>query len=133
MEHRRAHNICIELSGIRKPFAEIKVCLHSCAIAPCCIYSCQRWSVLNQLFKNLQCIHTLFLFCSAQSGIWPCTTLAHSPPPVPTTHPWQDALLRMDDSALTVEQLAALGRAVPDDTERKELELYLRGEHPKYK
>jgi hypothetical protein len=25
VEHRRAHNICIELSGIRKPFAEIKV------------------------------------------------------------------------------------------------------------
>ena len=25
VEHRRAHNICIELSGIRKPFTEIKV------------------------------------------------------------------------------------------------------------
>lgn len=26
IEHRRAHNICIELSGIRMPFADIKVC-----------------------------------------------------------------------------------------------------------
>jgi hypothetical protein len=25
VEHRRAHNILIELSGIRKPFGEIKV------------------------------------------------------------------------------------------------------------
>jgi len=25
VEHRRAHNICIELSGIRMPFADIKV------------------------------------------------------------------------------------------------------------
>ena len=25
VEHRRAHNICIELSGIRMPFAQIKV------------------------------------------------------------------------------------------------------------
>lgn len=25
VEHRRAHNICIELSGIRRPFADIKV------------------------------------------------------------------------------------------------------------
>jgi hypothetical protein len=25
IEHRRAHNISIELSGIRKPYAEIKV------------------------------------------------------------------------------------------------------------
>ena len=39
----------------------------------------------------------------------------------------------MDDSALTVEQLQALSRTVPDDTERKELELYLSGEHPKHK
>ena len=45
----------------------------------------------------------------------------------------QGALLHMDDSALTVEQLQALSRAVPDDTERKELELYLSGEHPKHK
>ena len=45
----------------------------------------------------------------------------------------QGALLRMDDSALTVEQLQALSRVVPDDTERNELELYLSGEHPKHK
>jgi len=68
VEHRRAHNIGIELSGIRKPFAEIRA-----------------------------------------------------------------ALVALDDSALTVEQLHALGRAVPDDSERKELDLYLAGEHPKYK
>ena len=68
VEHRRAHNISIELSGIRKPFAEIK-----------------------------------------------------------------SALLSMDDSALTVEQLQALSRAVPDDSERREVESYLSGKHPKYK
>ena len=68
VEHRRAHNISIELSGIRKPFAEIK-----------------------------------------------------------------SALLSMDDSALTVEQLQALSRAVPDDSERREVESYLAGKHPKYK
>jgi Formin Homology 2 Domain len=68
IEHRRAHNISIELSGIRKPFAEIK-----------------------------------------------------------------SALLSMDDSALTVEQLQALSRAVPDDSEKREVESYLAGKHPKYK
>lgn len=68
VEHRRAHNISIELSGIRKPFADIK-----------------------------------------------------------------SALLSMDDSALTVEQLQALSRAVPDDSERREVESYLSGKHPKYK
>ncbi len=68
VEHRRAHNISIELSGIRKPFAEIKA-----------------------------------------------------------------ALLSMDDSALTVEQLQALSRAVPDDSEKREVESYLTGKHPKYK
>jgi hypothetical protein len=67
IEHRRAHNISIELSGIRKPFSDIK-----------------------------------------------------------------DALVRMDDSELTVEQLQALSRAVPDDTEKREIELYLEGKHPKY-
>jgi formin 2 len=39
----------------------------------------------------------------------------------------------MDASALSVEQLSALSRAVPDDTERKELELYLQGAHPRHK
>lgn len=68
VDHRRAHNIGIELSGIRKPFAEIRA-----------------------------------------------------------------ALVALDDSVLTVEQLHALGRAVPDDTERKELDFYLAGEHPRYK
>ncbi|EFN59313.1 hypothetical protein CHLNCDRAFT_137684 [Chlorella variabilis] len=68
VEHRRAHNILIELSGIRKPFDEIK-----------------------------------------------------------------DALLRMDAAALSVEQLSVLSRAVPDDQERKDIELYLAGKHPKYK
>ena len=29
VEHRRAHNICIELSGIRMPFNAIKVCKDS--------------------------------------------------------------------------------------------------------
>jgi len=68
VEHRRAHNISIELSGVRKPFAEIK-----------------------------------------------------------------QALLRMDDSALSVEQLQALSRAVPDDSERRDIAAYLQGQHPKYK
>ena len=68
VEQRRAHNICIELSGIRKPFAEIKA-----------------------------------------------------------------ALLSMDDAALTVEQLQALSRAVPDDSERKDIEAYLAGRHPKHR
>ncbi len=26
IEHRRAHNICIELAGVRMPFSDIKVC-----------------------------------------------------------------------------------------------------------
>ncbi|KAA6425287.1 MAG: hypothetical protein FRX49_04781 [Trebouxia sp. A1-2] len=68
VEHRRAHNICIELSGIRMPFADIKT-----------------------------------------------------------------ALVQMNDSALTIDQLDALSRAVPDDTERKDIRLYLQGEHPKHK
>ncbi len=45
----------------------------------------------------------------------------------------QAALLHMDDSSLSVEQLSALSRAVPDDSERKELDLYLAGQHPKHK
>ena len=68
VEHRRAHNICIELSGIRKPFPAIKA-----------------------------------------------------------------ALLSMDDSDLSVEQLQALSRAVPNDQERRDIEDYLAGRHPKYK
>ncbi len=51
--------------------------------------------------------------------------------PSPTSA--QDALLRMDAAALSVEQLAVLSRAVPDDQERKDIELYLAGKHPKYK
>ena len=39
----------------------------------------------------------------------------------------------MDPAALSVEQLSALSRAVPDDQERRDLELYLKGAHPKYK
>ena len=38
----------------------------------------------------------------------------------------------MDDSALSVEQLSALSRAVPDDSERTQLELYLAGSHPRH-
>ncbi|KAK2080723.1 hypothetical protein QBZ16_000577 [Prototheca wickerhamii] len=68
VEHRRAHNICIELSGIRRPFAEIKA-----------------------------------------------------------------ALVSMDARLLSVEQLGALSRAVPDDGERRDLEAYLKGEHPKHR
>ncbi len=37
----------------------------------------------------------------------------------------QEALLAMDDSALTVEQLDALSRAVPEDQELKDIHLYL--------
>ena len=38
----------------------------------------------------------------------------------------QDALLAMDASALSVEQLDALSRAVPDDSERRDIRLYLK-------
>eukprot|EP00884_Botryococcus_braunii_P003894 jgi/Botrbrau1/13505/Bobra.0082s0098.1 len=68
IEHRRAHNICIELAGIRMPFPAIK-----------------------------------------------------------------EALTRMDDSRLSVEQLDALLRAVPEESERRDLHLYLQGKHPKHK
>ena len=37
----------------------------------------------------------------------------------------QTALVEMNDSALTIDQLDALSRAVPDDTERKDIRLYL--------
>ena len=37
----------------------------------------------------------------------------------------QAALVEMNDSALTVDQLDALSRAVPDDQERKDIRLYL--------
>ena len=37
----------------------------------------------------------------------------------------QAALVEMNDSALTIDQLDALSRAVPDDQERKEIRLYL--------
>ena len=33
--------------------------------------------------------------------------------------------MEMNDSALTIDQLDALSRAVPDDTERKDIRLYL--------
>lgn len=39
----------------------------------------------------------------------------------------------MDAGALSVEQLSALSRAVPDDSERRDLELYLQGSHPKHR
>ena len=38
----------------------------------------------------------------------------------------QDALWRMDASRLSVEQLTALSRAVPEDQERRDLALFLR-------
>ena len=71
VEHRRAHNICIELAGIRMPFAAIK-----------------------------------------------------------------EALLTLkgaEAEALSVEQLSALARAVPEDSERRDLRLYLKGEHPRHR
>lgn len=37
----------------------------------------------------------------------------------------QAALVEMNDSALTIDQLDALSRAVPDDQERKDIRLYL--------
>ena len=37
----------------------------------------------------------------------------------------QTALMEMNDSALTIDQLDALSRAVPDDQERKDIRLYL--------
>lgn len=57
----------------------------------------------------------------------------HLTPAPPLSRPPQDALLRMDGAALSVEQLAVLSRAVPDDQERKDIELYLAGKHPKHK
>ena len=38
----------------------------------------------------------------------------------------QEALWRMDDSRLSVEQLTALSRAVPEEQERRDLGLFLR-------
>ena len=38
----------------------------------------------------------------------------------------QDALWRMDASRLSVEQLTALSRAVPEDQERRDLALFLK-------
>jgi len=44
VEHRRAHNICIELSGIRMPFADIKVSTllpsqhHAEAVVTCALH-----------------------------------------------------------------------------------------------
>ena len=40
--------------------------------------------------------------------------------------PVQDALWRADDSKLSVEQLTALSRAVPEDQERRDLALFLK-------
>ena len=40
-------------------------------------------------------------------------------------YPTQTALVEMNDSALTIDQLDALSRAVPDDQERKDIRLYL--------
>ena len=68
VDQKRAYTISIELSGIRKPFHEIK-----------------------------------------------------------------NALLEADDSSLSVENLGALARAVPDAREISEIEDYLQGKHIKYK
>ena len=38
----------------------------------------------------------------------------------------QAALLRMDDSALSLEHLDALSRAIPDDTESRDIQAYLK-------
>ena len=43
--------------------------------------------------------------------------------------PVQDALWRADDSKLSVEQLTALSRAVPEDQERRDLALFLKVIH----
>lgn len=37
----------------------------------------------------------------------------------------QAALLQMDDSALSLEHLDALSRAIPDDTERRDIQSFL--------
>ena len=68
IEHRRAHNICIELAGIRLPFASIKT-----------------------------------------------------------------ALTTMECDGLSPEQLTALGRAVPEESERRAVASYLAGDHPRHK
>jgi formin 2 len=68
VDNRRSHNICIELSGIRMPFADIKA-----------------------------------------------------------------ALVNMDAGRLTIENLQCLARAVPDDSERRNIESYLAGKHPKHR
>ena len=38
----------------------------------------------------------------------------------------QEALWRMDDSRLSVEQLTALSRAVPEEQERRDIGLFLK-------
>ncbi len=41
----------------------------------------------------------------------------------------QEALWRMDDSRLSVEQLTALSRAVPEEQERRDIGLFLKVSH----
>lgn len=45
----------------------------------------------------------------------------------------QTALIQMDDSKLTLEQLDIMSNAFPDNTECKDLQMYKQGKHPKYK
>ena len=68
VDQKRAYTISIELSGIRKPFGEIK-----------------------------------------------------------------DALMNADDSALTVDNLHALSRSLPERNELRDIDDYLRGKHIKYR
>lgn len=75
-------------------------------------------------------VHDVSVRAGASSSALMAPHNALCSPPLP---PRQDALLRMDGTALSVEQLAVLSRAVPDDQERKDIELYMGGKHPKYK
>ena len=60
-------------------------------------------------------------------GIWCCKHLRLSGACVALVRCGpQDALLAMDASALSVEQLDALSRAVPDDSERRDIRQYLK-------
>lgn len=159
VEHRRAHNILIELSGIRKPFDEIKVGSSGrggssvpgaplpAALRPTGWQRApfRRWWGRGHALPpsepsvSTSCIRPVMYASLCMSASVPSAKqlpLPHvrcSRQPLHPPHPVQDALLRMDAGALSVEQLSVLSRAVPDDQERKDLELYMAGKHPKYK
>ena len=56
IEHRRAHNISIELSGIRKPYSEIRV--RDCEFFHILCWSLPRWSQIRRELARVTLIHS---------------------------------------------------------------------------